>query len=228
MWVCKFKVYDKDSMIAPLVKESKVELYYYPIKQYTKGYRYFFVSFGVIKGKEEDKEQFCIELKKLQRATTPRKIEYLGRKDDFLTLITSHTMDQESRKNVKTYYNAEILHLKPILFRKDGWEEWEVAALDKKSISQLLSISEKNYVLQLQKLAKGEIKNIGFLTVLPALTEKQNNALQLALEKGYYQYPREISLDKLAKIAKLSFSTFQAHVKKAENKIISYVIGLNK
>jgi predicted DNA binding protein len=44
----------------------------------------------------------------------------------------------------------------------------------------------------------------------------------LAIKNGYYSSPRKINVKELAKISKLSFSTFQVHLRKAEEKLIPY------
>lgn len=227
MWICKFKVRDKENLLRQLIEENKLEAYYYPINYYIKKNKYFFIAICLIKGSEENKKIFYNKLQKLKFIIKQRKIEELHREGDLLTIITSHTKNRESRKNIRIFYNPEIIQIKPIVFHKDGWEEWEIASINKKNIDKLIKTSENIYELELLKFYKGNIKNFGFLTILPDLTEKQDRALKLALEKGYYTYPRKISLDKLSKIAKLSFSTFQAHVRKAENKILSYIVSLN-
>jgi predicted DNA binding protein len=48
-------------------------------------------------------------------------------------------------------------------------------------------------------------------------------AMELAIKNGYYHSPRNISVEQLAKLAKLSFSTFQVHLRKAEEKLIPYM-----
>ncbi len=50
------------------------------------------------------------------------------------------------------------------------------------------------------------------------------NAVALAAGEGYYTYPRKSDVQDLAKIAKLSFSTFQEHLRKAENKLIPFTV----
>ncbi len=48
------------------------------------------------------------------------------------------------------------------------------------------------------------------------LPEKQKKAFLLAIENNYYEYPRKIELEKLAKIMKVSLSTYQERLRKAE------------
>ncbi len=228
MWICKFKIYDKNSKFREIIEESKVELFYYPINYYIKSSRYFFIAVGIVRGNDESKTEFFKNLRKLKKQKRGRKIELLEIEKDFFMIITSHVMNEEEKKYVKIYYNPAVIHYKPIVFHKDGWEEWEIASPERKAVEDLIEIGEKIYKFKLLKFYWRKLKNFGFLTLLPELTEKQEKALKLALEEGYYKYPRKISLDKLSKIAKLSFSTFQAHVRKAENKILSYVINLKK
>ena len=56
----------------------------------------------------------------------------------------------------------------------------------------------------------------------PHFTENQKQALNLAIKNGYYDYPRKISIQDLAKHLDLSFSTFHAHLRKAEQKILPF------
>ncbi len=60
-------------------------------------------------------------------------------------------------------------------------------------------------------------------SLLPKLTKKQKQALILAVENNYYGYPRKIKLEKLAKIMKISLSTYQFHLAKAEAKLLPFV-----
>lgn len=226
MWICKFRGYDKDNEIRKIVEETKVEVFYYPVNYFVKNKRYNFIAVGIVKG--ENKNKFFNGLRKLKKNQKGRRVEFLEIEEDFFVLITSHSINHEEKKFVKTFYNPEIIHFKPIFWNKNGWEEWEIACVRRKPIEEIIRIAKKVYELELLKFHQRKIKNYGLITMLPELTAKQEKALKLALKHGYYHYPRKISLDKLSKIAKLSFSTFQAHVKKAENKIISYVTGMKK
>ncbi|MDP3741951.1 MAG: helix-turn-helix domain-containing protein [Candidatus Micrarchaeota archaeon] len=60
---------------------------------------------------------------------------------------------------------------------------------------------------------------------MTGLTQKQLIAFQLACQLGYYKYPRSVSLEQLAKAAKLSYSTYKEHLRRAEEKIMPHVIS---
>ena len=73
------------------------------------------------------------------------------------------------------------------------------------------------------KFKQEKISNISFTKLLPELTKNQKTALEIAINKGYYNYPKKIKMEELAKIRGISYSTFQAHLKKAEGKILPEV-----
>lgn len=53
------------------------------------------------------------------------------------------------------------------------------------------------------------------------LTDRQLAALRLALDAGYYEQPRGSSIRDLADRTSVSRSTFEEHLRKAENKLVS-------
>ncbi|MCR4327051.1 MAG: helix-turn-helix domain-containing protein [Nanoarchaeota archaeon] len=221
MWICKFQGYDKESELTKFIIKNNIELFYYPEKSYEKSGRHFFSVIAMMKGEEIDKKRF---IKDIKNAKGPRKVDFLESEGDVFTLITSHTSTRELKKQINVFYNKEIIHYKPVIFHKNGWEEWEIASINREPIEKLIKVVEEIYELKLLSFKKEKIKTFSFFTPTLDLTRKQENSIRLALENGYYRYPRKTSLDKLSKIAKLSFSTFQAHVRKAENKIISSII----
>ena len=56
---------------------------------------------------------------------------------------------------------------------------------------------------------------------MDGLTDQQRKALTLAYSSGYYELPRKVNLESLAKRQKLNKSTFAEHLLKAENYLIS-------
>ncbi len=53
------------------------------------------------------------------------------------------------------------------------------------------------------------------------ITDRQFAALQLALESGYYKQPRKTSLRDLADQRAVARSTYEEHLRKAENKLLT-------
>ncbi len=98
-------------------------------------------------------------------------------------------------------------------------------------ISALGDEKDLNQVANACKLL-GNIKQISFsknflqgIDILQCLTEKQKNILIKAKKQGYYQYPRKIDTDTLSQQFHLSKSTTIEHLRKAENRLIDYVLS---
>jgi len=56
------------------------------------------------------------------------------------------------------------------------------------------------------------------------LTSKQQEALKFAYRKGYYELPRSVFLENLAKEMNIHRRTYEEHLRKAEKKIMSYLV----
>ena len=205
MWTAKFKVYDKDGVYSTRAKKFRVHVYGYPLNYYSDKRDFYFVGVGFLEGNEKAKKEY---LKDLKKDTRVHKLE----------------SQNESKRYVHLFYNPLIVHINPTVIYSDGWEENEIACFERKFIEDILKISEKLYKLMLSYLKQQKIKNIGILNILPGLTEKQKQAITLAAREGYYTYPRKKYVQDLAKMVKLSFSTFQEHLRKAENKLIPFNI----
>lgn len=54
-----------------------------------------------------------------------------------------------------------------------------------------------------------------------SLTERQHTVLQEALDRGYYEWPREIKSTELADALDISRATLQEHLRKAERTLLS-------
>jgi len=56
---------------------------------------------------------------------------------------------------------------------------------------------------------------------LVELTDRQRQALEAAYRSGYFEWPRENAAEDLAELLEISRPTFQAHLRKAENQLLS-------
>ncbi|WP_254532953.1 bacterio-opsin activator domain-containing protein [Natrinema gelatinilyticum] len=63
-------------------------------------------------------------------------------------------------------------------------------------------------------------------TIVRELTPRQHEVVLLAYTNGYYDWPREQTGEELAAELGVSYSTFSEHLRKAEQKILSKVFGI--
>jgi len=151
-------------------------------------------------------------------------------KDKRLTIIKTEGNQVFYAVPALTAFHSIALDKSVFFFRpqimKKGIMIWQVASWDKAHLfglykrlkkirnarAELVGIREENFSLFVNNTLTG-------------LTEKQLSAFQLACQMGYYKYPRLVSLEGLAKAAKLSYSTYKEHLRRAEEKIMPHVIS---
>ena len=84
--------------------------------------------------------------------------------------------------------------------------------------------SLKSDLESLGKIYYFKVRNIDIDILIPPffdLSEQERNSIIEAVKLGYYEYPRRINLDELAKIMKLSKPTLEEYIRKAEKKIMT-------
>jgi predicted DNA binding protein len=96
----------------------------------------------------------------------------------------------------------------------DGRVEWRLITGGEGSLSALIENLEKNG-------CKVELMNSTVLTKTNALTSRQEAIICAAFEKGYYDYPKRITIKELAKIFDISPSTLGEILQRGEKKIVS-------
>ncbi len=117
-----------------------------------------------------------------------------------------------------------FMRIEPIVFM-GGWEYHRLVGFDDHDAKGLLKTLDRIGKTEvLRKAASEGVTDDTFLLSLNSLfgqlTEKQIRALVSALENGYYEIPKRITADELAKKHGQPRSTFEEHVRKAERKVL--------
>lgn len=214
MWNLKFRVTNLDSIYTRLTRKYEITDYFYPFNYYKKNNRVYILGSHVLEGDKKEIEKFVLDLKK------NRKTKNLERSDNIIIVLMA-----EEEKFYELLYDPKLFHPSPVLIRK-GKEEWNIASWSKealvKIIDELAKWKTKFKEFELLRLKMENLKEIYFPRILPEIPERQKQAFILALENGYYDYPRKITLTKLAKIMNVSISTFQEHLRKAEARLLPF------
>jgi predicted DNA binding protein len=218
MWILKIRVKEEWNLYNGRTLKFKVRIHFYSHNYYVKNSKVYFVNSGIVVGNEKSKQMFFEDLKK------DKQIEEIEINNDSFVSVYSEKEANGRINALKTVYNSKLIFLKPVIIDEEGFEEWEVASFDRKDLEDIIK--------QAEKLKKGEFKLVSFKeqkinnlmieSILPDLTEQQRKAFELALENNYYGYPRKVKLIDLAKIMKVSVSTFQFHLAKAEAKLMPF------
>lgn len=210
MWVAKIKIAGAHSLIGNATKKSGAHGSGYPIssRQVEDGINIHFM--GLLKGTEEQKDNFITEIKK-----HPRTV-HIEREGDCIICQIIEPITKGPG------FDPHLIHVEPMTIEKDGTEYWTIGSWKKKYLINFIESIEGTHGIELLKISNKKITNFSFVSPNPPISPKQKMAIELAIEEGYYKYPRKIELRKLAKIAGIAYSTYQAHLRKAEMKLIPF------
>ena len=210
MWFSEIQFDGSDAPAGSMAKKYNVSISTYPISHTEKEDKLLIYFACNMFGSKENKNSFVKEISKHKR------VHFLEQNKDFLIILF------EEAKATKPVYQHNIIHNKPIFISSKGKEIWSIASMRKKDISNFYDILKKTRNAKMIFVKKKKISNVSIAQIHPELTNKQKEAMKLAIEEGYYDIPRKISVNELAKLAKWAFSTYQTHLRKAESRIMPY------
>ncbi len=96
---------------------------------------------------------------------------------------------------------------------KAGKTVWRLLATEKESIRMIISqLEDHRYIVELRKLTSVDVEEL--------MTSRQEDILQIAFERGYFDYPKRISLRDLAAMFDISISTLSEMLRKGQRKIM--------
>ena len=211
MWVAKIRL-RHNCTIGNRCQKFNCISYSMPLNSWVeKGYRYTSHR-HTIESSEGNVKTFIQDLKK-----DPRVVKVEVAKN------TIFLIERRKEGDIPTsHFNPKMFFLQPVYVDKEGFELWAVASWEKKVLIKFISDleKEKDMEIHIKQIKKDKLDNIYFPRILPRLSPKQKEAYQLALEKRYYENPRKINLQELAKLSKLTTATYHEHLRKAESKIM--------
>lgn len=118
-----------------------------------------------------------------------------------------------------------FMEIPPIIFM-GGWEYHRLVGFDDADLKGLLKGLDrvgKTEVLHKKSISEGVTDDtflVSLNNLFGQLTEKQTKALVSAIENGYYEIPKRITADELAKKHGQPRSTLEEHIRKAESKVV--------
>ncbi len=163
--------------------------------------------FYYITGSEKDFDAIISYLRKSKTYKVTKEIE--RSKDTLLLLVVLRQAGFV--QNLIQKYHGFFIEQHTVY---GGWEYWHVGIIDRESIEPMRQEISKIGVLEVLYIGKVEFANT-------LLSPQQKKVFGYAYEKGYYEIPRKITIDKIASALKLNHATAGEHLLKAENKMIN-------
>ncbi len=209
MWVAKIKFSERGTLIGEKAIKHNINLLIFPLS-FSPGKKWITLHFsGTIFGDTKNKINFIKDLKKEKRVVN------IELNNDFIV----GTINEP--KNIPVY-DKDIIHVAPAFISDKGYEIINIASFKRVALMEIFNSLKKAREAELMSIRQKKINSISIMHVHPNITNKQKKAIELAIKLGYYKYPRQIELEKIAKLMKISYSTYQAHLRKAEKKLIPY------
>jgi len=216
MWVAKVKLSGENGRIGSRTKKFNISVSGFPVSFYTKKDGIYIYIVGFLFGEQKNKEKFIKDIKK------EKGVLHFESKDDFIIAQVIEPL------KLAPMYNPKIINLEPIFIDEEGYNHWTIGSWNKEELIEFVKVAEKEYDGELISINQKKITNFSILSMQPELTAKQKKAMELAVKKNYYSSPRKVELRDLAKIMRISYSTFQVHLRKAEQKLIPFFFNRAK
>lgn len=216
MWVAKLKLKHEDCVIGRRCLRFHVISIGIPFNSYKEEDRAYFSHFETLVGEQANIERFIDDIKD---DPAIHNLEVQGNSIFFINEVPI-------QKSIPTtHYNPKIFFIKPVVVDEAGSESWEIGSWDEVILRNfIVSLQKEHFDVKILKLQNEKINEIYFPQVMPFLTKGQKRALEIATQRGYYDYPRNVELIDMAKEAGISLSTFREHLRKAEKKIMPDLI----
>ncbi|MDO8627017.1 MAG: helix-turn-helix domain-containing protein [Candidatus Diapherotrites archaeon] len=219
MWVLRAKIFHEDSFGIKYCIKYGLTMYGYPLSITPQGKQIIISLWHFIQGEEKNVKKYYAELKKEKKLFN---IETNGN-----ILIYSFSVSKNN-SHWRAYANPSVVFLKPAIIHPNGDEFIELGTWKKEILTKFIESASKKMKINILSLKKEKAPDIFIPFSMPKLSEKQRRCLDLAYENGYYSYPRMAKLEELAKKAKISYTTFQEHLRKAEAKIMPFFLEQTK
>ncbi|MBD3252611.1 hypothetical protein GF386_02680 [Candidatus Pacearchaeota archaeon] len=210
MWTAKIIFDGSRALIGSRTLKYKINLFGFPLSFYYEKKCVIVNLTGIILGEEKNKKAFLRDLRKARRLIN---IDLNG--DFFIATI-------KEPPYAKKVYNKDVIHLSPALVDENAKVTINIGCFSRDNLVKAINALEKAFSSKIHFIKERKVRNISIIKENPELTEKQKQSMNLAIRNGYYDYPRKTSIEKLAELSGLSFSTFHAHLRKAEAKLLPF------
>lgn len=145
----------------------------------------------------------------------------------YLNIHKCHCMNENTI--VRHIGTLDLLNIFPNLI-ENGWVYHRLIVFKHEDLGELLQRLEKwGWVYKILR----KVPFNGFIAssltlnadaLFSDLTEKQTDALLTAHRNGYYKLPRKADIQTIAAKTRVPRTTFQEHLKKAENKLVTALV----
>jgi predicted DNA binding protein len=111
----------------------------------------------------------------------------------------------------------------------DGDECFDLLLEDREELSDATSILEEFGHVRIERISQEFSRRITpsaaeWQELLSSIPPRQRELLKLGLERGYFEIPREVTLEELADEMGITKTTASNHLRKAERKLMTFLV----
>lgn len=206
----KLKISGAHAALGNLAKSCGVSLSGYPVRSHESENGIFVDFVGFIFGTEKNENNFIKTLSKKPW------VKYVEKEGNF---VLGRMVEGKQHSPV---YSSGIVHIEPVIITEQGVETWTMGSWKKEVLISFIKSVESSGEVEILSIGQKKITNFTMMSISPNLSLKQRLVMSLAIKEGYYDYPRKITIEQLGNKLNISYSTLQAHLRKAENKFIPF------
>lgn len=233
MYVAVFNIIQYDCPVVWLVenlKDANIVVTGANVAEISRGYEKIYV---VLLGSNDVIDK---AIQKIEDYKLVRSYEVIQKKKGFAKIQMNIT-------RTKTMEASVFLDATPLApwIAKEGYERWTLGFHSKKLLNEFVSrVNEFDYIEKsrveevpdelIAEFSMNYLVALNLLTIeLGKLTSKQLGLLRLALESGYYEWPRKINIVELSEELGISRAAVTKLLRRAEKRIIHSALKyLNK
>lgn len=145
----------------------------------------------------------------------------LGLADDRFAVLVEDEITADVTGLFQAYADTDVVTVPPVVFNTDRSADLQLVGAN---------VALREMVDRLPEGMQGEIRRLttgDAVQMSPAerLTARQRHVVEAALRAGYYDEPRDATLDDVADQVDLATGTVAEHVRKAEARLVEHALG---
>ncbi|MFB6222613.1 MAG: helix-turn-helix domain-containing protein [Haloarcula sp.] len=127
---------------------------------------------------------------------------------------------------ISSFEAHNCLYVPPTIYHQ-GWEHYTVTAFADNDVRALLQDLDDDRDIEVLSTKAADIQRVphslftSLDSLFDGLTARQMDALRIALDNDYFEQPRGASIEELAQQTNVARSTYEEHLRKAQNTLIA-------
>lgn len=160
----------------------------------------------------------------LEDASSVRYYETTALPGNGFSVLVEDDITDLARHIVEAYASEHVVVVPPVVFRTDLTADLQLVG-ENDALQRILD--------QLPDPIDGEIRRLTttgprMAPFVDRLTDRQRRVLVAALEAGYYDEPRQATIEDVAEALGLATGTVAEHVRKAHAQLVRHVLGSDR